>query len=127
MIFSVIDKGTGEEVYRYEADAPIEWSGMEFATHDHVEPPTINTNGSIESQVIRVWTVVEYKRRFTQEERIAVRNASGQSKELDDYLDLLKDAQEVRSDDPDILKALSDLEQFGLIAPGRAQEILNGN
>lgn len=125
MIYTVTDKATGAEVYRYEADAPIEWGGMEFATHDHVELPT--TIESLEPSAVHVWTVLEYKRRFTQEERIAIRGASGQSQELDDYLDLLKDAQEVRSDDPDILKALADLEQFRLIAQGRAQEILNGN
>lgn len=34
--YAVIDKATGEEVYRYEADAPIEWNEWEFATHDHV-------------------------------------------------------------------------------------------
>lgn len=39
MIFIVTSKTTGAEVYRYEADAPIEWVGMEFATHDHAEPP----------------------------------------------------------------------------------------
>lgn len=42
MIYVVTNKATGAEAYRYQADAPIEWSGMEFATHDHalvVEDP----------------------------------------------------------------------------------------
>lgn len=34
--YIVTRKSDGQEVYRYNADAPIEWSGMEFATHDHV-------------------------------------------------------------------------------------------
>lgn len=34
-VFSVIDKATSKEVYRYNADAPIEFSGMEFSTHEH--------------------------------------------------------------------------------------------
>ena len=33
--FIVTNKTTGAEVYRYAADAPIEWAGMEFVTHDH--------------------------------------------------------------------------------------------
>lgn len=36
-VYIVTSKATGKEVYRYEADAPIEWNGMEFATHDHTE------------------------------------------------------------------------------------------
>ena len=35
--YIVTNKGTGKFVYRYQADAPIEWNGMEFATHDHTE------------------------------------------------------------------------------------------
>ncbi len=124
--YIVTRKSDGEEIYRYSADAPTEWNGMEFSTHDHLPAPAINADGSIDAQSVRVWTVLEYKRRFTQDERIAIRYAAGQSQELDDYLELLKDAQEVRSDDPDILKALAALEAFGLLAQGRAQEILNG-
>lgn len=33
--YVVTRKSDGVEIYRYSADAPIEWSGMEFATHDH--------------------------------------------------------------------------------------------
>lgn len=33
--FTVTNKATGQLVYRYESDESIEWSGMEFATHDH--------------------------------------------------------------------------------------------
>lgn len=37
MIYIVTETATGEEVYRYQADAAIEWNGMEFATHTHTE------------------------------------------------------------------------------------------
>lgn len=124
--YIVTRKSDGEEVYRYNSDAPIEWNGMGFSDHDHVAAPAINPDGSIEAKPVHIWSVVEYKRRFSQEERIAIRNAAGSSRELDDYLDLLKDAQDVRSDDPDVIRALTTLEAAGLIAPGRAQEILNG-
>jgi hypothetical protein len=35
-VYHVIDKATGAKVYEYEAAAPVEWAGFEFATHDHV-------------------------------------------------------------------------------------------
>ncbi len=35
-IYAVIEKATGEERYRYSSPSPIEWTGFEFSTHDHV-------------------------------------------------------------------------------------------
>lgn len=35
--YIVTRKTDGAEIYRYNADTPIEWSGMEFAGHDHIE------------------------------------------------------------------------------------------
>ena len=37
MIYIVTETATGKEVYRYQADAAIEWNGMEFSTHTHTE------------------------------------------------------------------------------------------
>lgn len=75
--------------------------------------------------VAMIWTKLEYLRRFTQGERIAIRGAAKVSPELEDYMELLSEASEVRSDDPDIIGALTMLETVGLIGAGRAQEILN--
>ena len=33
--YAVTLKTTNVEVCRYDADAPVEWSGMEFVTHSH--------------------------------------------------------------------------------------------
>jgi hypothetical protein len=71
------------------------------------------------------WTKLEYLRRFTQVERIAIRGAAKVSPELEDYVALLELASDVCSDDPDIVGALTMLEAVGLIGAGRAQEILN--
>ena len=48
-VYNVINKASGEQVYRYHADAPVEWPGMEFSTHDHVEyvEPVVSQDGSI--------------------------------------------------------------------------------
>lgn len=35
--FIVTLRATGGVVHRYEAEAAVEWSGMEFATHEHAE------------------------------------------------------------------------------------------
>jgi len=125
-IYIVTAKATGAEIYRYSADAPIEWSGMQFADFDHtleVEAPGTVTDVPV---VAMTWTKLEYLRRFTQDERIAIRTAAKQVPQLEDYLALLELATEVRSDDPDIIAALQMLEGAGLIAAGRAAEILGG-
>ncbi len=121
--YTVTRKSDSQEVYRYSADAPIEWSGMEFATHEHA--PEADTSGITDvTPTSYTWTKLEYLRRFTQAERIAIRAAAKAIPELEDYLQLLELASEVRSDDPDIMGALQMLEAGGLIAAGRAQEIL---
>lgn len=38
-LFVVSVTATGAEVYRYEAPVPVEWAGMEFATHTHTALP----------------------------------------------------------------------------------------
>lgn len=38
-VYIVTRKADGAEVYRYVSEAPIEWVGMEFGSHDHQEPP----------------------------------------------------------------------------------------
>lgn len=124
--YIVTNKDTGQEVYRYQSDTPVEWSGMAFATHDHTaqaDPVGAITDVPV---VAMTWTKLEYLRRFDQDERIAIRDAAKVSPKLEDYMELLALATEVRSDDPDIVAALTMLEGASLIAPGRAQEILNG-
>ena len=124
--YIVTNKATGQEAYRYAADAPISWAGMEFDTHDH-SVLTVEEGVTDVPVVAMTWTKLEYLRRFTQDERIAIRTAAKQVPALDDYLELLALATDVRSDDPDIVGALAMLEAGGLIGVGRAQEILNGN
>ena len=124
--YIVTNKATGAEVYRYAADTPIEWAGMGFDTHDHsvLAPEESVTDAPV---IAMAWTKREYLSRFSQAERIAIRTAAKQVPELEDYLELLALATEVRSDDPDVVGALTMLEAGGLIGAGRAQEILNGN
>lgn len=65
---------------------------------------------------------LEFLRRLTPEERIAARQSS--DPRIEDWLYLLQIAEEVRLDDPDVVAAVEYAEQIGLIAEGRAAEIL---
>lgn len=124
--YVVTRKSDGQEVTRYAAMQPVEQLNdlaVPFADFDHVE----FVDGPVDvTPTSYTWTKLEYLRRFTQAERIAIRGAAKVVPELEDYLQLLELASEVRSDDPDIASALAMLEGAGLIGTGRALEILNG-
>lgn len=124
MLYVVTLKSDQSEVYRYSAQAPIEWSGMEFATHDHVafaEPVP-----DVPAAPTRVWPRIEFLRQFTPTERIRIRTAAKQSPALDDFMFLLEAANEISSDHADVKAGLAMLEAAGLLGVGRAREILNG-
>ena len=120
--YIVIRKSDGAEVYRYEAPVPIAFVGMEFDTYDHVE----QTSAAQPEPQGRVMSKLAYLRLFTQTERIAIRTAATGSAKLTDYLELLNLADEVNTADPDTRAAVRMLEAVGLLAPGRAAEILGG-
>lgn len=125
-IYVVTDKATGAEVYRYNAEAPVEWIGMEFVTHEHTAVVEVAPDGAIVGQSSRILTKLEYLRRFTQDERVAIRTAAKANAVLEDYLALLELAEEVNLGDADTIAAVQMLEAAGLLAAGRAGEILNG-
>lgn len=86
---------------------------------DHVPIPATERNV----------TGVAYLRRFTQDERIAIRAAAAGNVVLDDYLKLM-DATIAQGGlvnllDPDTITAVNLLEQSGLLAAGRAAQILD--
>ncbi len=67
-------------------------------------------------------TKLQFLRLFTTAERIAIRASSDPV--IVDFMQLLDLAQDVRLDDPDTVQGVHYLESEGLIAPGRAAEIL---
>lgn len=67
---------------------------------------------------------LEYLRRFTSEERVTIRQAAKVTPVLEDYLSLLELADEINTGDADTIAAVNMLEQAGLIAQGRAAEVL---
>ena len=123
--YVVTRKADGIEVYRYSNDVPVEWDGMPFAEYDHTPivelppPPPVKPVG-------RRMSKLDYLRLFTQAERIAIRTAGKSNTVLEDYLHLLDLTDEVNTGDAEVANALAMLEAVGMLAPGRAMEVLNG-
>jgi len=132
--YIVTRKSDGVEIYRYMADAPVEWGGMDLVTHDHTPQP--QEVEPVVPSVPRTWTKLKFERKFTDAEWQAGQsfNATFESNEyltdaqkltirrgLNDY----RIALDISSVDPGVINLLGLYELFGVIAPGRAQEILN--
>lgn len=67
-------------------------------------------------------TKLQFLRRFTTAERIAIRSSTNPV--IVDFMQLLDLAQDVRLDDPDTVAGVNYLETLTLIGEGRAAEIL---
>ena len=66
-----------------------------------------------------------FLQRFTADERIAIRGQRAADAYVDDFLDLLSHATEVRSDDRDVIDGLDRLVAAGLLTGERRAEILS--
>lgn len=110
---------TGEVAYAYTADVATDFPEYPFAKYNH-----IRQKEEVAAPLQRLITKLEYLRRFTTAERVAIRAAADANPVLDDYLKLMELAQEINLDDPDTVSAAQMLEQSGLIATGRAAEVL---
>ena len=69
---------------------------------------------------------VDFLRLFTQAERIAIRQAAKVNPVVEDYQAMLDAATIIRLSDADIQEGVPELEDAGLIGPGRAAQILSG-
>jgi len=72
----------------------------------------------------RLLTKVAYLKRFTQAERIGIREAAKVNAVVEDYVELLNLAQDVDLADPETIAGVQQLEAAGLLVTGRAAEIL---
>lgn len=72
-----------------------------------------------------VWTVLAFRSRFTEAEKRAIYSARANSIDIQIWLDDLAAAEDVRSDDPRMIAGVQGLEAAGLLAPGRAAEIMS--
>lgn len=133
----VTNKATGQEIYRYGADAPIEWHGMSFADHDHTAEQEAVTDVVPRMYGERMLDKIDFRRLFTPLEQKAIDrfNATFESHPMltDDQKDDVRTGLEnyratsrVGLDDPDTAAVLGLYTALGILVAGRAQEILNG-
>lgn len=120
-------KSDGEQVYDYTADSAVEWTGMPFAEFDHTEQaePVPDAQPPVYGGRRRL-AHLEFLQLLTAEERIAIRAAAKVSPIIDDYLYLLDNASEIDLDSEAAVGGVTSLEAAGLLAAGRAAEVLNG-
>ena len=109
------------------ADSPM---GEDWIASDTAGPGWTYANGvftppePVTPPPVRELQKVEYLKRFTQEERIAIRTSAKVNAVAEDYIELMNAATVVHLDDPDTIKGVNTLEAAGLLAPGRAAQIL---
>lgn len=134
-LYVVTRKSDGVEVYRYNADAPIEWVGMEFVSHNHTLVPPPEPPPEPEPAPVLI-TKFAFRSRFTGAEKISIelasldvpdgtleaRSAAAQVRvwlgdiEAAQYIDLMMTATR---------NGVQALEDFGLLDAGRAAVILD--
>ena len=126
MIYTVTNKSTGAEVYRYAAETPVEWHGMDFDafTHSPSVEPTLPEASPAEPVIL---TRLEYANRFSDAELEGIYGASKAVPALEVWLEKFRMAENIDLSDPRTLAGLQALEAGGLLAPGRAKEITDGN
>ena len=124
-IYQVTRISDGRDVYRYAADAPIEWDSMPFATHTHT-PITEETPAPVQGP--RRLTKLAFLGRIGTE-FAGILTASRANVQVELFVRMLDwatpdpDGTSVDLDDPRVVDALTTLEAAGLIGAGRALEI----
>lgn len=134
--YNVIKKSDEVVVYTYSAPEVVEWSGMSLEDHYHNEvivTEVVPTEPSVPSVKI---TRLAFRNRFTTAEKIALELASKdntaappaqrqQSAMIKVYLDDVNSAEFIDLNRKDTRQGVLLLETVGLIATGRAVEILD--
>jgi len=126
-IYTVTAKSTGQEVYRYDSAAPVEWPGMEFATHDHTLVPAevVPSVATGPRRLSKLGFVSRLGADFATILTLAKSNV-----EIELFVRMLDwatpdaDGTSVDLDDSRVIDALNTLESLGVIGTGRAAVIL---
>ena len=126
--YAVIRKADQVEVYRYAHTEPVEWGGMEFVTHDHVQvaqpvPPPVAS--SLPVKISRL----AFISRFTDAEAIAIdlasQGATVPAASMRRYMQKVNAAEFIDLGRADTRGGVQQLEAVGLLGAGRAAVILD--
>lgn len=115
--WQVTHRTTGEVVYAYTSDEPVEWPGMEYAAHNH------NKVVEVVEVPKRRLTKLEFIGRMGEQVFIAILGMAQQSVEMAAWVELVRmatpepDGTSIDLDDPRTLAGLNVLEPV-LIAQG---------
>ena len=119
--WQVTNRLTGEVVYAYTADDPVEWPGMEYATHNHTRIVEV-----VEVPKRRL-TKLEFIGRMGEQVFVSILGLAQQSVEMAAWVELVRmatpdpDGTSIDLDDPRTLAGLNALEPV-LIAHGIVSE-----
>lgn len=86
--------------------------------------PTTHTFEPVAPEAARILTPLQFRDRFTHAEEVAITAAAAASVDIRVWLDRLAVAQEISLDDARTIAGVGALEAAGLLAAGRAAEIL---
>ena len=126
--WQVTHRTTGEVVYAYTADEPVEWPGMQYAAHNH--------NKVIEVVEVpkRRLTKLEFIGRMGEAVFIAILGMAQQSVEMAAWVELVRmatpeqDGTSIDLDDPRAVAGLNALEPVliaqGLVSTGWAAGVV---
>lgn len=114
----------GEAPSPFKADLSHTWNGSALVATDwqpeEQDPPI----------PFQSWTEFQFRRRFTQDERIAIADLKALSKPLADFDGLLECAgrsgSHIHNDDPDLLAGMDELQSAGILSKARKRKILGG-
>lgn len=96
------------------------FTGIEWVLVDYFEPVTPPAPPQPKTPI----SVLAFRSRFSDQEKVAIYTAAKSSVEVQIWLDDLMAASDVRTDDPRTVAGVEALEAAGLIGAGRAAEIL---
>ena len=137
--WQVTERATGKVVYAYTSDEPVDWPDYPFSTFNHARE--IPVEAPIPTRRV---TKLQFRNLFTAGEKVAIEfasldNPNGTQEErlksagLRVFLADVEsatpepDGTSIDLDDPRTVAGVNALETYGLIATGRAAEILSGN
>lgn len=125
--YIVTRKSDGSEVYRYSSPVPIEWTDMEFATHDHAA--TSDPETPPPPRTVRRLSKLGFIGRIG-DDFGNILAAAKSNVEVEMFVRMLDwatpdpDGTSVDLDDPRVVGAIAKLDAAHLLSAGKAQEIL---